>query len=57
MKRFWKEASLREVGQGWQVWLDERPVKTRGGAPQVVPTQTLGELLRGEWADARVHPA
>ncbi len=52
MKRFWKEATLRAVDGGWQVWLDERAVKTRGGAPQVVPTRALGELLRAEWAAA-----
>ena len=52
MKRFWKEATLRAVEGGWQVWLDERAVKTRGGAPQVVPTRALGELLRAEWAAA-----
>ncbi len=57
MKRFWKDATLREAatpegGKGWQVWLDERAVKTRAGAPQIVPTRALGELLRGEWADA-----
>lgn len=50
MKRFWSEASLREAEGGWQVWLDERPVKTRGGTPQVVPARALGELLRAEWA-------
>jgi|TARA_R100000049_G_C1942782_1_gene87222 chaperone required for assembly of F1-ATPase len=52
VKRFWKEATLRPVDGGWQVWLDERAVKSRGGAPQVAPTRSLGELLRAEWADA-----
>ena len=50
MKRFWKETTLRPADGGWQVWLDEHAVKTRGGAPQVVPTRALGELLRAEWA-------
>ena len=57
MKRFWKNATLREAAttdgaSGWQVWLDERALKTRAGAQQIVPTQALGELLRREWADA-----
>lgn len=52
MKRFWKEAKLEEVDGGWQVMLDTRPVKTRGGSAQIVPTRKLGELLRSEWADA-----
>ncbi|GAB5348132.1 ATP12 family chaperone protein [Alteriqipengyuania sp. 357] len=52
MKRFWKDAELTQVDGGWQVTLDGRPVRTREGAPQVVPTQALGELLRSEWAAA-----
>jgi len=52
VKRFWTEATLREADGGWRVWLDERPVKTRCGSPQVVPTQALGEVLRAEWANA-----
>ena len=52
MKRFWTEATLREADGGWRVWLDERPVKTRCGSPQVAPTQALGEVLRAEWANA-----
>lgn len=57
MKRFWQETSIAETtrpdgGGGWQVQLDGRPVKTRLGTPQVVPTKALAELLRREWADA-----
>ena len=52
MKRFWKESSLAEAAEGWQVHLDGRPVKTRCGTPQVVPTRTLAELLRREWDEA-----
>ncbi|MEL7729038.1 ATP12 family protein [Citromicrobium bathyomarinum] len=58
MKRFWKAADLTQVDCGWQVALDGRPVKTRCGSAQILPTRALGELLRGEWADApeEVHP-
>jgi chaperone required for assembly of F1-ATPase len=57
VKRFWKNATLREAAttdgaSGWQVWLDERALKTRAGAQQIVPTQALGELLRQEWDEA-----
>lgn len=52
MKRFWKNAELTQAAGGWQVSLDGRAVKTRAGAPQIVPTRALGELLRSEWADA-----
>ena len=59
MKRFWKAAELTQVEGGWQVTLDGRPVKTRGGTAQIVPTPALGELLRAEWAEApeEVQPA
>ncbi|MBB3033481.1 chaperone required for assembly of F1-ATPase [Erythrobacter lutimaris] len=46
------EATRPDGGRGWQVHLDGRPVKTRLGAPQVVPTEALAELLRREWAQA-----
>lgn len=50
IRRFYKEVTLGEVpGGGWQVLLDGRGVKTVGGAPQVVPTRTLGEALAAEW--------
>ena len=52
MKRFWQDCSVVETAGGWQVCLDGRPVKTRGGSPQVVPSEALAQMLRGEWADA-----
>ena len=51
MKRFWKEVSVEENGDGWRVLLDGRPLRTQaGGAPQVVPTRAAAELLAQEWA-------
>jgi chaperone required for assembly of F1-ATPase len=51
MKRFWKDATVEDTGGGWRVILDGRPVRTQGtGAPQVVPTRALAELLAREWA-------
>jgi len=52
MKRFWKGVDLKPIDGGWQIALDERAVRTRGGKPQVVPTQALGALLREEWQEA-----
>ncbi|HKT85430.1 MAG TPA: ATP12 family protein [Novosphingobium sp.] len=50
MKRFYKEAAVGQVGQGWHVMLDERPIRTAGGRPQAVPTKDLAEALAGEWS-------
>ena len=49
MKRFWKEVAVERADGGWRVTLDGRPIKTQGGAPQVVPTEALAELLAAEW--------
>lgn len=51
MKRFYKDVSIANAGDGWQVMLDGRGVKSQGGSPQVVPTRALAELLAGEWRD------
>ncbi|WP_057884120.1 ATP12 family chaperone protein [Tsuneonella troitsensis] len=51
MKRFWKDVAVEDLGSGWRVLLDGRPIRTQvGGAPQVVPTRALAELLAEEWA-------
>lgn len=49
MKRFWKDASVRPAEGGWQVVLDERPLRTQQGAQQIVPSEALAELLAVEW--------
>lgn len=49
MKRFWKEVSVEQAEGGWCVALDGRPLRTQGGAPQVVPTRALTEALAAEW--------
>ncbi len=49
IRRFYKDVTLGEGPSGWQVLLDGRGIKTVGGAPQVVPTQALGEALAAEW--------
>jgi len=53
IRRFYKDVTLGEVPgaskPAYQVLLDGRGVKTVGGAPQVVPTEALGEALAAEW--------
>lgn len=51
MKRFWKDVTVEERDGGWRVLLDGRPIKTQGGAAQIVPSKTLAEALAAEWAD------
>jgi chaperone required for assembly of F1-ATPase len=49
IRRFYKDVTLGEHPGGWQVLLDGRGVKTVGGAPQILPAQSLGEALAAEW--------
>jgi chaperone required for assembly of F1-ATPase len=50
MKRFWTQVTVDEAERGWRVALDGRPLRTQAGAPQVVPTRALAEMLAGEWS-------
>lgn len=50
MKRFYKEVSVGQAENGWQVLLDGRGIKTAGGRRQIVPAQALAEALAAEWA-------
>lgn len=49
MKRFYKTVTVAEAEGGWQVQLDGRGIKTARGAPQIVPSRTLAEMLAAEW--------
>lgn len=49
IRRFYKDVTLAQQPGGYQVMLDARGVKTVGGAPQLAPTQALGEALAAEW--------
>ena len=51
MKRFWKEVSVTRGDDGWEIRLDDRPVKTPARAALVVPTEALAEAVAGEWRD------
>lgn len=50
MKRFWKEVAVEQAEGGWRITLDGRPLRTQGGAPQIVATGALAEMLASEWS-------
>jgi chaperone required for assembly of F1-ATPase len=58
VKRFWKDVSLAEEGEGWSIHLDERAVKTPARAPLSVPTKALAEAIVEEWSgvEAEIDP-
>ncbi|MEP5937096.1 MAG: ATP12 family protein [Erythrobacter sp.] len=49
MKRFYKQADVKELGGSWQVTLDERPLKTVGGKQQIVASKELAQAMAAEW--------
>lgn len=49
MKRFWKDVAVAPEEGGFRITLDGRPIRTQGGAPQVLPTAALAEALADEW--------
>jgi chaperone required for assembly of F1-ATPase len=49
MKRFYKEVAVERADGGYRVTLDGRPIKTQGGAAQIVPGRALAEAMAGEW--------
>lgn len=53
-KRFWTKATAAESGGGFEVLLDERPLRTPLKAPLVVPTLALAQAIATEW-DAQVE--
>ena len=42
-RRFWKAASVRPVGQGFEVALDDRPLRTPGKLPLLLPVEALAD--------------
>lgn len=49
MKRFYQEVTVAEADGGFRVTLDGKPIRTQGGAAQIVPTRTPAEALADEW--------
>jgi len=50
MKRFWKEVSVEQRDDDWQVLLDGRAIHTQGRAAQLLPTRAAAELVAAEFA-------
>ncbi|RCW85122.1 ATP12 family chaperone protein [Paracoccus lutimaris] len=48
-RRFWKTAGIRPQGSGWEVVLDDRPLRTPGKLPLVLPTEALARAIAAEW--------
>lgn len=53
-KRFYKTASATTAAP-FAVRLDDRPMRTPGGKPQIVPTQALAEAMAAEWETQGEH--
>ncbi|KGJ05962.1 Chaperone required for the assembly of the F1-ATPase [Paracoccus halophilus] len=48
-RRFWQAASVRALARGWEVLLDERPLRTPGKQPLTLPTRALADAIAQEW--------
>lgn len=48
-RRFWTASAIEEAGQGFQVLLDARPLRTPGRLPLILPTADLALAVAGEW--------
>lgn len=48
-RRFWTGAEARETGEGWQVFLDGRALRTPGKQALILPTRALAEGIAAEW--------
>ncbi|MDF3414451.1 ATPase [Sulfitobacter sp. M57] len=48
-KRFWKEATVQEANDGFEVRLDGRPVKTPAKRGLILPTRAMAEVIAAEW--------
>lgn len=48
-RRFWKAADIRQQGDGWEVLLDDKPLRTPGKRALILPTRALARAIAGEW--------
>ena len=48
-KRFYRQVSTAQTGEGWTVLLDGRTLKTPGKLPLMAKSQTHAELVAAEW--------
>lgn len=51
MKRFYENVSVAHDENGWNILLDDRPVRTPGRAALAVPTEALANRIAQEWCD------
>lgn len=51
MKRLYVEVQIVQTPHGFAVALDDRPIKTPGRWPLVLPTRALAEGIAGEWRE------
>jgi chaperone required for assembly of F1-ATPase len=49
VKRFYKDATAARLEGGWEIRLDERPVKTPARRALLLPTAALAEAVAEEW--------
>ncbi len=49
MKRFYRDVTVEQGGQGFAVRLDGRAIKTAAGQPQTLPSRALADAVAGEW--------
>lgn len=49
MKVFWKRVDVTEGGEGCEITLDGRPVRTPGRAPLLLPNRALADVVAEEW--------
>jgi chaperone required for assembly of F1-ATPase len=49
MKRLYTRVGVADMPEGYAIGLDDRPVKTPGRWPLVLPTRNLAEAVADEW--------
>ena len=49
MKRFYKDVTVKTSESGYQICLDDRPVRSPAKAVVVVPSQALAKAVQAEW--------
>lgn len=49
MKRLYKQATTRPVGDNWGVALDGRPLRTPGKSELILPSAALAAAIAAEW--------
>ena len=50
-KRFWTDVAVTDATGGFGIALDDRPVRTPGKRPLVVPTRAMADMIAAEWRD------